>query len=150
MDLKMTGSEIIDTNSLNLWEALLDANVLKDCIPGCEDMIEVNESEYNLKLNLKVGAVGGSFEGLIKLTELNKPKSCKLNLSGGGSLGNGKGIARITIEEKSPNSCILIYEAEGNVGGLVAGVGQRVTLGVAKHLAKKFFSSLKKPFKIQS
>ena len=146
MNLKMSGSEIIDTSPINLWQAILDANVLKGCIPGCQEMQQVRESDYNLKLNLKVGAVGGTFDASIKLSELNKPKFCKLNLSGGGSLGNGKGVAKITIEQKSIDSSLLYYETEGEVSGLVAGVGQRVVLGVAKHLAKKFFTSLRNNF----
>ena len=146
MNLKMSGSEIIEANSANLWKAILDIDVLKECIPGCYEMTEIKEYEYNLKVNLKVGAVGGTFDALIKLTELYDTKSYKLNVSGGGSLGTGKGIAEIIIEEKDMGSSLLSYEAEGEVSGLVAGVGQRVVLGVAKHLAKKFFSSLKNNF----
>jgi len=36
------------------------------------------------------------------------------------------------------------YSGEGEIGGLVAGVGQRILKGVAKHLVKQFFASLRR------
>ena len=58
----------------------------------------------------------------------------------------GTGTARVTIIENEDSSAEIKYEAAGEVSGLVAGVGQRVLLGVAKHLVRQFFSTLKKEF----
>ncbi len=143
MKLKLSGSEEINVSSEFLWNAIIDPKILKECIPGCHKMEELADGEYNIVLNLKVGAVGGSFNGKVKLTDQNQPIYCKLHLSGAGTLGTGKGYAKIIIEEKVKGASLMSYEGEGEVGGLVAGVGQRVILGVAKHLVKKFFSSFK-------
>ena len=143
MKLKLSGSEKIDVSSEFLWNAIIDPKVLKKCIPGCTEMHEVAKGEYKIVLNLKVGAVGGSFNGKVKLSEQNPPIACKLHLSGGGTLGTGKGFAKIIIDEKVKGTSLMSYEGQGEVGGLVAGVGQRVLLSVAKHLVKKFFSSFK-------
>ena len=143
MKLKLSGSETIDVSSEFLWNAIIDPKILKECIPGCHEMNEVANGEYKIVLNLKVGAVGGSFDGKVKLSEQNRPIACKLHLSGGGTLGTGKGFAKIIIDEKVKGSSFMSYEGDGEVGGLVAGVGQRVLLGVAKHLVKTFFSSFK-------
>ena len=143
MKLKLSGSETIDVSSKFLWNAIIDPKILKECIPGCHEMNEVANGEYKILLNLKVGAVGGSFDGKVKLSDQNPPISCKLHLSGGGTLGTGIGFANIIIDEKVKGTSLMSYEGEGEVGGLVAGVGQRVLLGVAKHLVKKFFSSFK-------
>ena len=143
MKLKLSGSEEIDVSAEFLWNAIIDPKILKECIPGCHEMTEVTNAEYNIVLNLKVGAVGGSFNGKVKLLDQNPPIACKILLSGGGTLGTGKGFAKIIINEKVKGTSLMSYEGEGEVGGLVAGVGQRVLLGVAKHLVKSFFSSFK-------
>ena len=143
MKLKLSGSEEIDVSAEFLWNTIIDPKILKECIPGCNKMIEVAHGEYDIVLNLKVGAVGGSFNGKVKLSDQNQPISCNLHISGGGTLGTGKGYAKIIIDEKVKGTSLMSYEGEGEVGGLVAGVGQRVLLGVAKHLVKKFFSSFK-------
>ena len=143
MKLKLSGSEEIDVSAEFLWNTIIDPKILKECIPGCNKMIEVAHGEYDIVLNLKVGAVGGSFNGKVKLSDQNPPLSCNLYLSGGGTLGTGKGFAKIIIDEKVNGTSITSYDGEGEVGGLVAGVGQRVLTGVSKHLVKKFFTSFK-------
>ena len=146
MKVKLSGSEIIEIDPEKLWNAIIDPYVLKKCIPGCEDMIELSAGEYSMKLNIKVGAVGGSFEGKISLSNMQPPYKCLLNVSGNGSLGSGLGVAKIAISSNSFTNSKIEYDAEGEVGGLVAGVGQRILYGVARHLIKKFFSEFKRHF----
>ncbi len=146
MKVKLSGSEIIEVVPEQLWNAIIDPSILKKCIPGCEDVIEISEGKYSMKLNLKVGAVGGSFEGKISLSNLQPPEKCLLNISGSGSLGTGSGIAKIEISSYNNTNSNIVYDAEGEVGGLVAGVGQRILYGVARHLIKKFFSEIRSYF----
>lgn len=82
----------------------------------------------------------------VSLEDKNEPVSCRLNLSGGGTLGTGNGSAEFTITEIGPNLSFLHYVCSGEIGGLVAGVGQRVLAFVAKHLAQQFFKNLRKPY----
>ena len=82
MKVELSCSELIEFKPEDLWKAIIDPEVLKKCIPGCKDVIAVSHEEYSMKLNLKVGAVGGSFEGKIKLSNFAK---------------SGKGIMPICI-----------------------------------------------------
>ena len=77
---------------------------------------------------------------------MDPPNGCFINVSGSGTLGSGTGTASVTIIENEDSSAEIKYEAAGEVSGLVAGVGQRVLLGVAKHLVRQFFTALKKEF----
>ena len=65
---------------------------------------------------------------------------------GGGTLGTGTGTAKMTIADAGDGKSTISYDADGDVGGLVAGVGQRVLMGVAKHLTRQFFTALKAHF----
>jgi hypothetical protein len=49
----------------------------------------------------------------------------------------------LTIADAGDDKSTISYDADGDVGGLVAGVGQRVLMGVAKHLTRQFFTALK-------
>ena len=42
--------------------------------------------------------------------------------------------------------CRLKFQGVGEIGGLVAGVGQRILTSVSKHLVGKFFTTLRKEF----
>jgi len=144
MKLDIGGSEVIETDVGTLWTALNDPDVLTLCIPGCKAMTETGPDAYSVDMQLKVAAIGGSFVGAIALHDKQPPLRCTITVSGGGTLGNGNGTARFEIQKEAPGRCLLVYQGEGEIGGLVAGVGQRILGSVSKHLIKQFFTALKK------
>jgi len=146
MKLELSGNESIATTPGSLWDSVVDPAVLQRAIPGCISMVETAPGHYVMTLELKVAAVGGSFEGAVNLSDMDPPNSCLITVSGSGTLGTGSGTARVTISEGDAGDAQISYQAEGEVGGLVAGVGQRILMGVAKHLVRQFFTALKKEF----
>jgi uncharacterized protein len=146
MKLDITGNETIEASADELWVALNDPVVLTRCVPGCKTMTETAPDAYKVEMQLRVAAVGGSFDGAISLSDKDAPKSCNIQVSGGGTLGHGTGTARFEIVPESATSSKLIYNGVGEIGGLVAGVGQRILSSVSKHLIKKFFTALRKEF----
>jgi uncharacterized protein len=146
MKLDITGNETIEASADELWVALNDPVVLTRCVPGCKTMTETAPDAYKVEMQLRVAAVGGSFDGAISLSDKEAPKSCNIQVSGGGTLGHGTGTARFEIVPESATSSKLIYNGVGEIGGLVAGVGQRILSSVSKHLIKKFFTALRKEF----
>lgn len=143
MKLNISGEEKFSVSQSHLWEALNDPAVLAKCIPGCTEMIETATDSYHVIMELKVAAVGGSFEGAIALCDKTAPQTCQIKISGEGTLGQGTGEAKFEIRLDGANSSILHFEGGGEIGGLVAGVGQRVLGGVSKHLVKRFFKDLR-------
>lgn len=143
MKLDIGGEEIFEVPIEALWQALNDPAVLKKCIPGCKDMIDEGGDRFRLVLNLKVASVGGSFEGEISLSEKMPPAQCKVAVSGEGSLGQGSGAATFALMSQDAGT-LMRYSGEGEIGGLVAGVGQRILKGVAKHLIGLFFKALRR------
>ena len=125
MKLDIGGEEVLAVPVERLWEALNDPAVLKKCIPGCKDMVPVGDDKFRLLLNLKVASVGGTF-------------------GGAGTLGHGEGHATFALAPGPNGDAMMRYAGEGEIGGLVAGVGQRILKGVAKHLIGQFFTALRR------
>lgn len=146
MKLDIGGTEAIPGSADALWVALNDPAVLTRCVPGCKAMVEIAPDTYKVEMQLKVAAVGGSFEGEISLFDKQPPRTCNIKVSGAGSLGHGNGTAQFTIEPDGDGSSKLIYKGTGEIGGLVAGVGQRILASVSKHLIGRFFTALRKEF----
>lgn len=146
MKLDIGGSETLSTDIDSLWRALNDPEVLTRCIPGCKTMTEVSPDAYKVAMQLKVAAVGGSFEGDIALGDKDPPSACRITISGAGTLGHGNGEATFEITAESADACILAYRGTGEIGGLVVGVGQRILGGVSKHLIGRFFTALRREF----
>jgi uncharacterized protein len=146
MKLDISGNEVIGAPVDALWVALNDPSVLTRCIPGCKTMTEIAPDAYKVEMQLRVAAVGGSFEGEISLSDKQPPRTCSIKVSGAGTLGHGNGVARFEIEPDGDNGARLVYKGSGEVGGLVAGVGQRILSSVSKHLVGRFFVALRKEF----
>jgi carbon monoxide dehydrogenase subunit G len=145
MRLDIGGSEEIPGTAEALWAALNDPVVLTRCIPGCKSIVETAPDAYKVDMQLKVAAVGGTFQGEIALADKAPPVGCRITVSGAGTLGHGTGSARFTIEPNGATSR-LVYEGSGEIGGLVAGVGQRIVKSASKYLIGRFFVALRKEF----
>jgi uncharacterized protein len=146
MKLDIGGVETIQAPLEVLWKALNDPIVLTRCIPGCKTMTEIAPDAYKVEMQLRVAAVGGSFEGEIALSDKDPPKACSIKVSGAGTLGHGNGTARFEIAPEGPDASRLTFQGVGEIGGLVAGVGQRILSSVSKHLVGRFFTALRKEF----
>jgi carbon monoxide dehydrogenase subunit G len=137
--MEMTGEQFIPLPQQRVWEALNDPEVLKACIPGCESIEKVSDTEYKVAMTAAVGPVKARFSGKLLLAELNPPHSYSLNFEGsGGAAGFGKGGAQVSLTPEG-SSTKLAYSAKATVGGKLAQVGSRLIDGVAKKMADDFF-----------
>ena len=144
MKLEIGGEETFAVPVERLWTALNDPAVLEKCIPGCNSMVPDGEDRFRILLNLKVASVGGTLEGDIRLSDKIVPTQCRLTVAGSGTLGHGEGHATFSLAAGTAEGAIMRYAGEGEIGGLVAGVGQRILRGVAKHLIGQFFAAFRR------
>ena len=137
--MQMTGECRIEAPREAVWTALNDPEVLKQCIPGCEELEKTSDTEFSAKVTAKVGPVSAKFAGSVSLSDLNPPESYKISGEGkGGAAGFAKGGATVTLAEDG-GATLLGYEVEGQVGGKLAQIGARLIDGTAKKMADDFF-----------
>jgi carbon monoxide dehydrogenase subunit G len=137
--MEITGEYQIDSAREAVWAALNDADVLQQCIPGCETLDKKSDTEFDAKIMAAVGPVKAKFNTRISLTELNPTQSYTLVGEGkAGAAGFGRGTARVSLEEKDGGT-LLNYAAEFKVGGKLAQVGSRLVLGATRKTADEFF-----------
>ncbi|NLR98757.1 carbon monoxide dehydrogenase subunit G [Rhizobium sp. P38BS-XIX] len=140
--MDMTGEERIAAPRDAVWAALNNPEILKQCIPGCQSLEWVSPTELTATVKLKIGPVSASFNGDVKLTNINAPESYTISGEGkGGIAGFAKGGADVVLREDG-NETILQYEAKAQVGGKIAQLGSRLVDSSAKKLAQQFFSDL--------
>jgi carbon monoxide dehydrogenase subunit G len=138
--MDMTGEQLIALPQQRVWEALNDPQVLKDCIPGCEAMEKVSDTEYRVVLSAAVGPVKAKFNGKLLLSDLNPPNSYALSFEGsGGAAGFGKGDCKVSLSEAGGGTR-LGYTCHATIGGKLAQVGSRLIDGVARKMADDFFA----------
>ena len=81
-----------------VWAALLDPEVLKACIPGCESMTGSPAEGFEAVVVQKVGPVKARFTGLVTLSDIVEGQGCTISGEGkGGAAGFARGAARIAL-----------------------------------------------------
>src|SRR5262249_40118818 len=123
-----------------VWAKLNDPEVLKICIPGCESLEKLSDTEFQAVATNKIGPVKARFKGKVRLSDLDPPNSYKISGEGdGGGAGFGKGGAGGTVNAEDGGT-VLSYNVEAQIGGKLAQIGQRLVNGAAKKLADQFFA----------
>jgi len=141
--MKIQGTQEIHATRDRVFAALVDPEVLKRCIPGCESLEKTDENAYVAMMKAGVGAVKGKFKGTVRLENILPPIHYRMIVEGKGAPGFVKGTGEFDLTENDGTTTIA-YTGEMQVGGVIAGVGQRMIEAAAKMLAAKFFSELEK------
>jgi carbon monoxide dehydrogenase subunit G len=141
MALEMTGEYVLPLARDKVYAALNDPDVLKRCIPGCEELEKNSDTEFAAVVRMELGPVKARFKGKVRLEDLDPPNGYRIAGEGeGGVAGFAKGGARVNLTDV-PEGTKLTYKAEANVGGKIAQLGQRLLAGSAKKIADRFFSN---------
>ena len=139
----MSGERVIEADRATVWTALNDPEVLKACIPGCQEMSRDSETSFTAKVSQKIGPVRASFTGELELSNIIPGESYRLDGRGkGGVAGGAAGGASVRLDDV-PEGTRLSYEVDANVTGKLAQLGNRLIDGFAKKFADDFFDRFK-------
>ncbi len=139
--MHMTDSRTIAASPDMVWAAILDPEVLKQCVPGCTEMSGNADDGFEATVVQKVGPVKATFKGTVTLSDMVPGQSLTLSGEGkGGAAGFAKGGADVKLVEVEGGT-ELHYDVDAKVGGKLAQLGSRIIDGFAKKMADQFFSN---------
>ena len=143
MAMTMQGEVQLGASREAVWAKLNDPEVLKACIPGCEELERTEDNNgFRAAAKMKVGPVSARFKGKVALSDLDPPNGYRIS-GEGGVAGFAKGGATVKLDEKDGGT-LLTYDVEAQIGGKLAQLGQRLINGAAKKLADEFFANFAK------
>jgi carbon monoxide dehydrogenase subunit G len=138
--MDMTGEYRIAAPRQKVWEALNDPEILKQSIPGCEEINKLSDTEMTAKVTAKVGPVKAKFGGKVTLSDLDPPNGYRISGEGsGGAAGFAKGGAQVRLADDGAGT-LLSYTVEAHVGGKLAQIGSRLIDATARKMADDFFA----------
>ena len=148
--MDMSGEERISADRQTVWEALNNPEILKACIPGCQELEMQSPTEMSATVKVKIGPVSATFKGNVVLENLNPPESYTISGEGkGGIAGFAKGGADVSLVEDGSET-ILSYKVDAQIGGKLAQLGSRLIDSSAKKLAGQFFADFNKAVSAQA
>ena len=139
--MDLSASYTFSASPTEVWNLLIDPDVVAAFLPGCDRLEPIGEDRYRAALTLAVAAVSGQYSGTVAIVDKRPPRSYRLVVEGTGTAGFVKGEATIELVE-SNEMTIVNVKGQGQVGGLIARVGQRLLGSVSKMMLDRFFSCL--------
>lgn len=141
--MDLSGEYRISAPRDKVWAALNDADVLRRCIPGCQELEKKSETEMSASVVAKIGPVKATFKGEVTLENLNPPESYTIVGEGkGGVAGFAKGAADVNLAEEGEET-VLTYTVKAQVGGKLAQLGSRLIVSTSRKMADEFFGNFK-------
>ena len=147
--MQVGGTYEVACSQETAWRVLMDPEILQRAIPGCKVLQETEKDKFDAEFELGVAAIKGTYKGQVDIKDKKEPEEYKLQISASGTAGFVRAEITFTLQE-APSGTVLTYEGDAQVGGLIAGVGQRVIGGTAKLIAKQFFGALMKEIQAAS
>ena len=142
--MELKGRYEFDAPAETVWALLNDPDVIASCLPGCDRLEPMGDDRFQASLSLAVAAISGSYAGTVALLDKVAPASYRLVVEGSGKAGFVKGEARIGLApaEDAPRTIVTV-DGQGQVGGLIARVGQRLLGSVSHMMMDRFFDCLR-------
>ncbi|MDE8347970.1 MAG: carbon monoxide dehydrogenase subunit G [Acidocella sp.] len=138
--MDMSGDRLIAAPRAKVWDALNDPEILKQCIPGCETIEKLSDTQLKATAAIKLGPIAARFTGNVQLSELDPPNGYIISGEGqGGVAGFAKGGATVKLTDEAEGTR-LAYVVNAQIGGKMAQLGARLIDSTAKQMAEAFFT----------
>lgn len=144
--MQLTGERLLPMARERVWSALLDTEILRAAIPGCEAITADGSGRYAVSVVAAVGPVRARFKGRLQQQDLQPPERYTLSFEGdGGMAGFARGSAEVNLSEAEADGAPatrLSYRAEAQIGGRLAQIGSRLVDATAARMSAQFFERL--------
>ncbi len=139
--MKLAGNYTVPIHRDRAYALMQDPAVLARAMPGCDHMALIAPDEYEMRMKMVISSIQGLFAGKVRIADSNPPEGFRLIVEGSGKVGFMKGEGVLTFTSLYTSTDVH-YEGDVQVGGMIAGVGQRLLDTTSRYLIKKFFEKL--------
>jgi uncharacterized protein len=140
--MKVDGNVTMDGAQQAVYDTLSNPEVLRQCLPGCEKFDEIGPGRYETIMKAGVAGIRGTFTGTVTLSDATSPTAYTLTVEGTFSGGFVKGVGKMTLTPDGDAKTKVSYEGDGQIGGPLASVGQRLMVPAARMLVNQFFKCM--------
>jgi uncharacterized protein len=140
--MKVNGEHRFTHSCDEVWRAINDPRALAAAMPGARSLEPTGEDEYALAVDVGVGSVKGTYEGTFALKDKVEREACTVTATASGRPGSVTAVARMRLADGENGHAVMTYEADANVTGPLAGVGQRLMGAAARRTTEQFLDAL--------
>ena len=139
MDIE--GTYTLQASPEDVWQSLMDQQVLRRAIPGVEQLELIGENKYDITLHIRQTPLIGTYHGQATVTDQHYPYYYNIAIEGEGGPGtiSGEGVVHLNVRDENT---VVAYKGTLNIGKLGTLLPPPLVKGTAKLLLQQFFTAL--------
>src|SRR5690242_4790672 len=144
--MDVTGSQKIKVSRQQVFQALLNPEVLKNSIPGCQSAEFVDTPggrQLKVKISPNLPGLKGPYQVFLQTGEVVPPSRLVLTAEPTSSLGSIKAICAIDLAEDAEGTT-LSYNTHAEMEGKIAATPEMIVKGAVKVALDQFFKNFEK------
>ncbi|HVB74090.1 MAG TPA: SRPBCC domain-containing protein [Ktedonobacteraceae bacterium] len=139
--MKLNGTHKFKANSQQVFNAILNPNVLQTCIPGCDSVELLDSTRLKANITTPLPGLKGPFGVVIRMAQRQDPNLLVLEVNRQGRGGSVNAISQISITDQ-PDGALLTYDAKADLEGPISIANNPIGQGITKNSLKSFFEKL--------
>ncbi len=141
----LDGKIDLDVPAKEAWDFLLDINRFSSCMPGVEQVTQVDDCTFDGVIGAAVGPISGKFSFRATILESNPPKEMQVRTEGKDSV-TGSGLTAnvaLALQETVASHTELSYHANVEIKGRLAILGDMILRATASLMMDEFARRLR-------
>ncbi len=147
MEMKVDGEGAMAASPEEIWGVIFDPAFMSQVIPGCKDIAQPTEDEYQVKMVLGIPALQGRYSGVLRILEKNPFERIKGTIEGQGGLGKIDGTWEMQFEKSNDHESRVTYAVNVDISGPMASMVGGFMEQVADSLVKQGLDSFNQAIK---
>jgi carbon monoxide dehydrogenase subunit G len=139
--MDITGTRTIAANRQAVWDALHNATILKNAIPGAEDVSWQGDSALTIRANIGLGLAKIAGSGQLQVVEQTPPSHLRLALSKQGAASSVQAEVVIDLADAGAGTQVT-YHATAKLEGPIAVADNPLTRPLLEGQLGQFFGRL--------
>jgi carbon monoxide dehydrogenase subunit G len=141
--MKLSGTHKFKASSAQVFNAILDPEVLKAAIPGCNSVAYAAPDQLEVEVTTPLPGLHGPFGVAIDIANKQAPNSLELRVHANGRPGSMKAVNKITLVDEA-DGALLSYDASAELEGLIAVANNPIGQPIVKSSLNAFLKNLDK------
>ena len=141
--MKLNGTHKFKATSAQVFNAILNPEILKSSIPGCEAVVYASPSQIAVDLTTPLPGLRGPIPMAIDIINQQAPSYVELQVQRKGKGGSVNAVCKINIADEA-GGALLSYDAKADLEGMIAVADNPIGQPIVKNSLNSFFKNLDK------
>src|SRR5437588_7048231 len=141
--MKLNGIHKFKASSTQVFNAILDPEVLTSSIPGCNSVAYAAPEELEVEITTPLPGLHGPFRIGVDVVDKQAPNSFELRAQLEGKFGSVNAASKISIADEA-DGALLTYDANADLQGVIAMADNPIGQPIVKNSLNSFFKNLDK------